>query len=90
FIAQSRTSYLYTKDKNRYIVDYSLDLISKQLDPRHFYRLSRECYARFDSIKDISKYIKGRIKITLEPEYESDIIISQERASEFLRWIDGE
>lgn len=90
FIVQSKTSYLYTKDNNKYIVDPSLDFISKQLDPQHFFRISRECYVRFDSIKEISKHIKGRLRITLEPEYVSDIIISQERAAEFLKWIDGE
>ncbi|MBP1631341.1 MAG: response regulator transcription factor [Bacteroidetes bacterium] len=90
FISKSRITYVYTKENDVYIIDYSLDSLSVQLDPNNFFRISRECIARFDSIADISKFTKGRLKVTLAPELQSEIIISQERTSYFYKWIIGE
>ena len=90
FIAEGRTCYLYTKDNNKYIVDFSLETLSSQLNPKTFFRISRDCITAFDSIKDISKHYKGRLNILLSPEYEKSIIISQERVSDFMKWVNGE
>ncbi|MFA6200519.1 MAG: LytTR family DNA-binding domain-containing protein [Bacteroidales bacterium] len=90
FIAEGRTCYIYTKDNNKYIVDSSLESLTAQLNPKNFFRISRDCTTAFDAIKDISKHFKGRLIITLNPEYEKHIIISQERVSDFMKWINGE
>lgn len=90
FIAEGRTCYLYTKDNNKYIVDFSLETLSSQLNPKTFFRISRDCITAFDSIKDISKHYKGRLTILLTPEYKKSIIISQERVSDFMKWVNGE
>ena len=90
FIAEGRTCYLYTKDNNKYIVDFSLEKLFVQLNPKIFFRISRDCITAFDSIKDISKHYKGRLCILLTPEYEKNIIISQERVSDFMKWVNGE
>jgi DNA-binding LytR/AlgR family response regulator len=87
FIAEGRTCYLYTKNNNKYIVDSCLETLSTQLNPKNFFRISRDCIASFNSIKEISKHFKGRLIITLNPEYEKHIIISQERVSDFMKWI---
>lgn len=90
FIAENRTCYIYTKDNNKYIVDFSLDTISSQLNPKTFFRISRDCITAFDSIKDIKRYYKGRLSIILNPDYGENIIISKERVSDFMRWLNGE
>lgn len=90
FIAKGRTCYLYTKDNNKYIVDFSLDSLSIQLNSKIFFRISRDCITSFDSIKNISRHYKGRLSILLTPDYENPIIISQERVSDFMKWINGE
>ncbi|MBP1631096.1 MAG: DNA-binding response regulator [Bacteroidetes bacterium] len=89
FIADSGACYLYTKDNNKYIVDNTLDALSSQLDQEKYFRISRECISSFDSIKEVSKYTKGRLKILLEPQYNSPIIVSYERVSEFIKWMNG-
>ncbi|MFA6200930.1 MAG: LytTR family DNA-binding domain-containing protein [Bacteroidales bacterium] len=90
FIAENRTCYIYTKDNNKYIVDFSLDTISSQLNPKVFYRISRDCITTFSSIKDIKRYYKGRLSISLIPDYGKSIIISKERVSDFMEWLNGE
>lgn len=89
FIVEGGTCYLYTKDNNKYIVDSSLNTLSEELNPKFFFRVSRDCITTFDSIKNISKHYKGRLCILLTPEYKKSIIISQERVSDFMKWING-
>lgn len=90
FIAENRTCYLYTKDNDKYIVDFSLDTISSQLNPKIFYRISRDCITSFSSIKDIKRFYKGRLNISLIPDYGENIIISKERVNDFMEWLNGE
>jgi len=90
FIAENRICYLYKKDNNKYIVDFSLDTIFPQLNPKTFFRISRDCITAFNSIKDIKRYYKGRLSIRLTPDYEENIIVSKERVSDFMEWLNGE
>lgn len=90
FIAEGRTCYLYTKDNNKYIVDSCLETLNTQLNPKNFFRISRDCITSFNSIKNISKHFKGRLTISLIPQYEKNFIISQERVSDFMKFINGE
>jgi len=87
FIAQGRTCYLYTKDNNKYIVDFSLETLFQQLNPKKFFRISRDCITSFSSIQNISKHFKGRLCISLLPKFEKNIIVSQERVADFMKWI---
>ncbi|MBP1646178.1 MAG: Response regulator of the LytR/AlgR family [Bacteroidetes bacterium] len=90
FIAEGRTCYLYTKDNNKYIVDSCLEILNTQLNPKNFFRISRDCITSFNSIKNISKHFKGRLTISLIPQFEKNFIISQERVSDFMKFINGE
>ncbi|MFA6200444.1 MAG: LytTR family DNA-binding domain-containing protein [Bacteroidales bacterium] len=90
FVSEDKVCYLYTKDNNKYIIDYSLDTLSMKLDPKSFFRVSRDCITSFVAIKEITKYFKGRLNISLNPEYDKKFIISQERVSDFMKWIKGE
>ncbi|MDD3995680.1 MAG: LytTR family DNA-binding domain-containing protein [Bacteroidales bacterium] len=89
FVSVDKICFLYTKDKNKYVIDYSLDTLSKKLDPNIFFRISRDCITTFGAIKEITKYFKGRLSISLNPEYNKNFIISQERVHEFMKWIKG-
>lgn len=90
FISEDKICYLYTKDNNKYIIDYSLDTLFQKLDTKSFFRVSRDCITSFGAIKEITKYFKGRLNISLTPEYNKKFIISQERVSDFMKWIKGE
>jgi len=89
FVFEDKVCYLYTKDNNKYIIDYSLDTLSTKLDPKAFFRVSRDCITSFGAIKEITKYFKGRLNISLNPEYDKNFILSQERVPDFMKWIKG-
>ncbi|MBO6118331.1 MAG: response regulator transcription factor [Bacteroidales bacterium] len=90
FISKERVCYLYTKDDRQYIVNYTLDSVFKELNPKRFYRISRTCIAAVDSIKAIDKYLNGRLRLKLEPEYKDDVItVSRDAVSGFLAWVEN-
>jgi len=88
FYSESKMSLLVTIDNHRYPIDSSLDLLQGQLDPKYFFRVNRKFLVKFDSLKNIHPFFKGRLKVELEPANREDIIVSSEKAQLFKDWLD--
>lgn len=88
FYSEDKIVFLHTFSDRKYIIDYTLTQIESQLDRATFFRVSRNCVANIASINKISKYFNSRLKLTLEPNCPQEILVSRERVSEFLKWID--
>jgi DNA-binding LytR/AlgR family response regulator len=58
------------------------------LDPKMFFRINRQYIITFESIAEIHPYFKGRVKLTLNPREDHEVIISAERTPDFKKWID--
>ncbi|MDX5420227.1 MAG: LytTR family DNA-binding domain-containing protein [Hymenobacteraceae bacterium] len=80
---------LMTSEGKRYSVNYSLDELENMLDPHVFFRLNRQTIANFDALAEIHSYFKGKLKIELRPAAPHEVIVSQERASAFREWLEG-
>ncbi len=90
FFAEDRTNYVVDKKGTKQIVDYNIEALESMLDPMKFFRLTRGCLASIDSIDRVSKWFNSRLKITLKPSYEGEILVSRARVGEFMKWLDGE
>jgi two-component system response regulator LytT len=97
-IAASDIAYCYVHDKlvylvqrkgTKHILDYSLDELSRMLDPRHFFQMNRQVIASYESIQSIHSYFNGKLKIELQPILDEEVIVSREKAAEFKEWLDG-
>jgi two-component system, LytTR family, response regulator LytT len=87
-VAEGRVSYIITWDKHKYIVDYTLEELETQLDPRLFFRANRSSIIHVKSIDEIHAYFNGKLKLQIHPQTQySDIIISRERAASFKEWV---
>jgi two-component system response regulator LytT len=89
-------SYIFIQDKNVFLktktnkvvaIDYSLEALQKMLDPELFFRINRKYIVHIDSIDNIHILSKSRIKITLIPPVDDDIIISYNRSGNFKNWL---
>lgn len=89
FYAEEKYTYLVTSDGRRLILDTSLDAASEQMDPRRFFRLSRNCTASIEAIADISKHLSNRLKVALEPRPDFEVFVSRSRTSDFMEWLEG-
>ena len=88
FYAEDKYTYLVTADGRRLILDTSLDAVADQLDPRLFFRLSRNCTAAIASIAGISRHSSNRLKVSLEPRPDFEVFVSRSRTADFMNWLE--
>lgn len=90
FYAEERVTFVVPKQGRKQIVDYTIEALEPMLDPKQFFRLTRGCVASIGSIAGVAKYFNSRLKISVKPEYEGELLVSRVRVAEFLKWLDGE
>ena len=90
FYSEDHYTFVATKDKQRYIINYTLDALVEQINPQQFFRISRQFIVNINAINNISKHFNGRLKITVTPSFSEDIYVSRNRVQTFLAWLDGE
>ncbi|HDS07494.1 MAG TPA: response regulator transcription factor [Bacteroides sp.] len=89
FYIRERCNFLLTESGKSYPVDHSLDKIEQLVDPKQFFRISRNVIIQFDSIRDIISYSSSRLKIILAGwTGENDLLVSRERVAAFKGWMD--
>ena len=88
FFSDEKISFLVSEQHGKFPVDFSLEEIETSLDPHLFFRISRKYIAHVDAIREIHPYFKGRLKVTLQPNIEEEIVISSDRTPSFKAWLD--
>lgn len=85
--SENKISYFILKDGKRIASDFKLKDLINQLNPKFFFRINRQYIIHIDAIKNMLTYSKSRIKLTLEPETKSEVIISTETTPKFKAWL---
>lgn len=88
FYSEDGGTYLMTASGERYLMDVSLDVVSKELDPSRFFRISRSCIVADSSIGNVAKRLGNRIKLTLKPTSNIDTFVSRSKTADFLSWLE--
>ena len=88
FYIKERGVFLKKRDGQEYLLEFFLDDLEKQLDPRNFYRANRQFLVARHAIKEIEAYFNGRLLINVEPAFSTTVTISKEKATHFKRWAD--
>ncbi len=68
-----------------YIIDDSLNRLEELIDPRTFFRVSRQVLTNLDAIKKLTTYKPGHLEIKLSPPFDERLQLSQERSSTLKR-----
>ena len=88
FYSEDGGTYLMTASGEGYLMDVSLDVVSKELDPSRFFRISRSCIVADSSIGNVAKRLGNRIKLTLKPTSNIDTFVSRSKTADFLAWLE--
>ncbi len=88
FCSEEKNNYLVTFDKKKYIIDLSLEELSTELDPKLFFKISRQCVISIKTIKSIIRLSGGRLRIETTPESSFEMNVSRSRVDDFLMWIE--
>ena len=89
FFADGRDVYLVTQQPRKFIIDFTLESLEEVLDPETFFRANRTYILNIHCIQDVVVYSNSRLKITTQPVWDKEIIVSREKVSEFKDWFDG-
>jgi len=88
FYAEDDVVFAKLKNKDRSIVDFTLNQLEAELDPKDFFRLTRGCIARISAVKKVSKYFNSRLIVELDPPMGEKLLVSRVTVPEFLKWLD--
>ena len=87
FLLEERATWLTTRQGTRLPLDYSLDKVAQQLNPRQFFRVSRQYLVSLASIQTVHAYSAGRLKLELSPTPRHEVFVSGERMADFKEWL---
>ncbi|MGM5470849.1 LytR/AlgR family response regulator transcription factor [Flavobacteriaceae bacterium LMO-SS05] len=87
FYSENKGTYAYTSDGRNYLLDTTLELLEKELEPQLFFRISRKFYVNINAIKDMISYTNSRLQIKLNTFNEHEVIVARERVKDFKDWL---
>ena len=89
--AESKSTFIVTVSGVKHLLDETLDAAESQLDPKHFFRISRGCIIEQAAISSAAKIPGGRVQITLNSGLTpplTDLTVSRARVASFLEWFE--
>lgn len=87
FYVNNRTTYLMTYKKRKYSLDIPLDELDGLLNPQNFFRINRQMIVDIKSIKEIHTFFNSRLLLTIDPEFEDDVVVTRSNITDFKEWM---
>ena len=87
FYLEEKTVLLVTNDGTTLPIDYSLDKLMQTIDPKQFFRVSRQFIVSLNSIQMVHTISAGKLKIDLIPKPKHEVAVSGDRVSDFKEWL---
>ncbi|WP_256009663.1 LytR/AlgR family response regulator transcription factor [Desertivirga xinjiangensis] len=89
FMAEGKYLYLFTRNGESYILEETITSLAPQLSMKNFFRINRKFIIHIQSIKEMLKLSRNRIRIQLSPPPPGNImvVVSEDRAEEFRSWL---
>ncbi|PCJ94799.1 MAG: DNA-binding response regulator [Flavobacteriaceae bacterium] len=89
FYAEGRDVYLKRENGKKYLIDYTLETLEELLEPKFFIRTNRSFIVQINAIEDVVVYANRRLKLTLNPSVEGEVLVSREKVVQFKHWFEG-
>lgn len=87
FTSENKATYLITHQSKRYMIDQTLEVLEKEMDPENFFRISRQYITSLSSIHKIHQSFNGQLKIELLPDPGDYVLMSRERSGQLKKWL---
>jgi len=89
FYVRNECSIIVCFDRQEYFVNYSLDQIQHVLSALQFFRLNRQRLINFNAVKEVEHYFARKLLVNLIIPVAEKMVVSKEKASSFLHWLDN-
>jgi len=87
FVIENGIVYGYSYDKEKFVVDETLDQLEGQLSSSDFFRANRQFIVSRNSIKEALNYFNKGFSLKLNPSQNEIILISKAKVSLFKDWL---
>jgi DNA-binding LytR/AlgR family response regulator len=87
FFTEHKVTFLVTKQEKKFMLDQNLKELEEGLDEKRFYRANRKYLVNVDCIKSYKSLDKVKLNLELTVPVSEDIVISQENAPTFKKWL---
>lgn len=87
FLASNKLNYIITKEKQKFMIDQTLEEIEDMVDPKMFFRANRQLILSQDVVRAIYPWFKGKLKVDVTVPAEEEVLISREKATAFKEWM---
>lgn len=82
-------NYVHTFGGDKYMLDYNtLEEVEELLDPKVFYRASRQCIVNIEAIQSVKPHENQKLTLTLKAPAKMEVDVSREKAPAFKKWFD--
>ena len=88
FYSLEKSTFLLEDSGRSYDINYSLDQLETQLDPKQFFRISRKYIVSIEAIQEIITYSSSRLKLIIKGSDEENIIVSRRKINDFKEWLE--
>jgi DNA-binding LytR/AlgR family response regulator len=88
---ENKVVYVIDKEGKKYLLDKNLGELEQQLDAHSFFRANRQYIVNIGFVKSYKSYEKVKLQVDLTmSNLNHHIIVSQETAPEFRKWMNGD
>jgi len=88
FFTENKVAYVIDKNKKKYISYKNLTELESELDTSEFFRANRKYIININYVKGYKTFEKVKLLVELTvPDIEHPVIISQETAADFRKWM---
>lgn len=84
-VSLDKTTHAVALDGGRFVVDRPLAELEQLLDPRRFFRATRQVIVAAPGVRHYAPAGKGRLALRLAPG-DDELVVTQERAAAFRSW----
>jgi DNA-binding LytR/AlgR family response regulator len=87
FYLEEKAVLLVTNEGTTLPIDYSLDKLMQIIDPKRFFRISRQFIVSLNSIQMVHTISPGKLKLDLIPKTKQEVAVSGDRVAGFKEWL---
>jgi two-component system, LytTR family, response regulator LytT len=89
FYVKYESSIIMSFDREEYFVNHSLEQLQSLLTEKQFFRISRQYLINFNAIKEVEHYFARKLLVQLTVPAKDKLLVSKEKVSHFLHWLDN-
>jgi len=86
-VSSNKITSAVTFDGHQHVIDFTLDKLEKELDPKIFFRANRQFILNIEAIRKVENWFNGKLVVKTHPDVKEKIVVSRERAKSFKDWI---